>query len=74
VFHKKRSGAVFAILRKYHSLRDTKVSILQFLFTAKHIEVFETVVILKTVVLLKYFKKTLPPNTALTAEGKMLIF
>lgn len=42
-------------------MRDTKVLILQFLVTAKHIKVFETVIFLKTVVLLKYIK----PNTAL---------
>jgi hypothetical protein len=59
---------VFSILQKYYSLRDTKVSILQFIVTTKHIKVFDTVVFLKTVVLIKYFKKTLLPNAALTGS------
>jgi hypothetical protein len=55
VLEKKMFGAVLSILRKHHSSRDTKVSILQFLVTAKHIKIFETVVVLITMILLKYF-------------------
>jgi hypothetical protein len=63
-FRKKWSEPVYLILQKYYSLKDTKVLILQFLVIAKHIKIFETVVFLKTVVLLKYFKRTLLPNAA----------
>jgi hypothetical protein len=42
----------FQILQKQHVLRDNEVLIPQFLFTDKHIKVFETVVFSETIVLL----------------------
>jgi hypothetical protein len=56
-FRKKRPLAVFSILWKYYSSRNTAVLIPQFLVTAKHIKVLKTMVILNYCGILKILQK-----------------